>query len=58
MTVTHFKNLHKINLGKVTEHHMNHDVPEVNDSDPWMLPGYEKESGYEVMVYLSHFCDW
>ena len=31
--------------------HMNHDVAEVNGSDPLMLPGsflYEKEPGYEA----------
>ena len=36
----------------VAANHMNHDVAEVNGSDPPMLPGaflYEKEPGYEVV---------
>ena len=39
----------------VTVNHMNHDVAEVNGSDPPMLPGsflYEKEPGYEAKGQL------
>ena len=35
----------------VAVNHMNHDVAEVNGSDPPMLPGsflYEKEPGYKA----------
>ena len=34
--------------GVVTVNHMNRDVAEVNSFDPRMLPGYEKEPGYEA----------
>ena len=39
----------------VTVNHMNHDIAEVNYTDPPMLPGsflYEKEPGYEARVCL------
>ena len=38
-------------IGRGHVNHMNHDVAEVNGSDPPMLPGsflYEKEPGYEA----------
>ena len=37
----------------VAANHMNHDIAEVNGSDPPMLPGsflYEKEPGYEATL--------
>ena len=38
--------------------HMNHDIAEVNGSDPPMLPGsflYEKEPGYEAKKCFEYY---
>ena len=44
--------------GMVTVNHMNHDIAEVNGSDPPMLPGsflYKKEPGYPEKIFLIRY---
>ena len=47
--------------GVVAVNHMNHDVAEVNGSDPPMFPGsflYEKEPGYQTTVWSNAHYYW
>ena len=46
------------NQGVIAVNHMNHDVAEVNCSDPPMFPGsflYKKEPGYKAMVTVCEY---